>query len=791
MSVVTDKKLIEKLDAIRNKNSSPIPENSEAVTDENLIKKLDEIRTGSTYKGKAAKAVAATKEFFTGTKRTEFPELPEIGAMNAPTVGSTIKIAAGTLINPNQKAQAQIIQAQIPGTEIFKDRFDNLIVSTPDGKSFYLNKPGASLQDFLQTTSQILQYIPGYSQAVKFAGKSLVKRGVGAAAAGGATSVAQDIATMPLGSKEFDVSRAVISTVVPGVFETTIAPIASYGYKKLFGNPTFTKTITVKEGGKDVQKVVLNERGRKAAKEAGIDLNKLNDEDFIKSFTSKLSYGTKADIAASQAGAGKFKFQLSKSQAIGDEEGIAALFEAAKGTFGRDAQILAREFLKKQNIDIETSAKSLVNKFNKGEIEYQSIEDAGQAIIQGLKKQFTKKSDEVATAYNAVDMDGIFQAQKSNYEVLKGSVRKAVDDATGTIDKQLTPATIKAIKVIDDFVNKIKRSKPSKNVKPIFLKDLDTIKKKLNGIYGSAANKTDQKNLIVIGKEWEKFVDDNVDNILFSGSKKGLDQLKKAKQLFVEKQKLFGINKIKKNGISIDDKAGKVVGKILNDPEVTPTKALDYIFGRATVGKLDDSLSIVKKLKTIFGVSGKSAKQAAKESSDFQALRTGFFERLIRDSSRNGKFNPQQFANIFNTLKQRNKSLLKELFDEDEIKLMSEFVTEVEKTFKPRDLVNASNTASAISRTIQQVGRALVGIFGFKFANIQGLLAARGAFDRSRDIISQKQAQKLIEKEFTSFSGNTLSPKLDIASILAAQEITNQDTPQTTAPQIPLGLIQR
>ena len=90
-----------------------------------------------------------------------------------------------------------------------------------------------------------------------------------------------------------------------------------------------------------------------------------------------------------------------------------------------------------------------------------------------------------------------------------------------------------------------------------------------------------------------------------------------------------------------------------------------------------------------------------------------------------------------------------------------------------------------------RLGPMEVGIFGFKFANIQGLLAARGAFDRSRDIISQKQAQKLIEKEFTSNFGNTLSPKLDIASILAAQEITNQDTPQTTAPQIPLGLIQR
>jgi hypothetical protein len=65
----------------------------------------------------------------------------------------------------------------------------------PDGKSFYLNKPGASEQDILQTTSQIIQYIPGYSYAVKKAGASLLKRAAYAGAAGGATSVGQDLST--------------------------------------------------------------------------------------------------------------------------------------------------------------------------------------------------------------------------------------------------------------------------------------------------------------------------------------------------------------------------------------------------------------------------------------------------------------------------------------------------------------------------------------------------------------------------------------------------------------------
>ena len=63
----------------------------------------------------------------------------------------------------------------------------------------------------------------------------------------------------------------------------------------------------------------------------------------------------------------------------------------------------------------------------------------------------------------------IFQAQKSNVEVLKGSVRKAVDDATATVDKDLTPATVKAINVIDNFVKKANLKKPKKKVESIIL----------------------------------------------------------------------------------------------------------------------------------------------------------------------------------------------------------------------------------------------------------------------------------------------------------------------------------
>ena len=787
---VTDLNLIKELDELRLKGRPEVIEQGGTqVTDTDLINDLDKIRTGKTVKGRITQATGAISDFFSGTKKTEFADMPEIGEASSGDLKTDFKIAAGLLLNANQKAQAQIIQAQIPGTEIFKDKFDNLIVHLPDGKSFYLNKPGASLQDFTQTTAQILAYIPGYSWAMKKAGKSYLKKMFFSGVAGSLTSISQDIATMPLGSKGIDESRAVLSGIVPIAFEGALSPILSATWKKIMGNPTFTKTIKEIVDGEEVTKVVLNKRGEKAAQAAGIDTTKINSK-FVREFTEKLSQGEAPTVAATQAGAGKFNFKLSKAQAAGDEEGMAMLIEAAKGTYGPEAQVTARNFLKEQGIDIQTSASNLIKRFDKGEFNIESIEEAGQNIVQGLQKKYATASKKVTSAYNLVDKDGIFQAEKSNIDTLLASVSTSLKEATAVVDTVLTPATIRSQKIIKDFVKKYKPKKPPKDGKkikkitPATLTDFIVIKRTLNSLYKTATNNTDRRNVKAIIKEWEKFADDNVDNILFSGDKGGIEALKNANKLARKKFELYDINNIKVNGLTINDKAGKVVLKILNDPDITPTKALDYIFGRSNIGKLDDSLAILRRLKTIFGVEGKELQKAAGLNRDFQSLRTGAWERLVRDSSKNGKFSPKTFSNNWKNLRQKNQDILDELYEPKELQLIDEFVDEVSKTFTPRDLLNASNTASALSRALQAVGRGLGGILGFKLGNIQGLLVFRNLFDRARDIISQKSASKLVNKQLTPSFGRTLNTKTDAALTVGANQLL-ENYRIRKAPQLP------
>ena len=123
-------------------------------------------------------------------------------------------------------------------------------------------------------------------------------------------------------------------------------------------------------------------------------------------------------------------------------------------------------------------------------------------------------------------------------------------------------------------------------------------------------------------------------------------------------------------------------------------------------------------------------------------------EKMFNDSIRNGKFNPNAMVRNFDYIFEKNPDFAKSLFDATEIKTLKKFVEEVRKTLKPTDLVNPSNTAAGISRIFQRGARQLVGIVGFKLANIQGLLLGRSAFDNAKDVFEQRAAKKLISKEF-------------------------------------------
>ena len=750
MIQVTDEKLKAKILEEFNKKNKTDTNNLEKVTDPELVTKILEAQGDKKEKSFLSGVGETVTEFFTGTKKTEFPELKEIGEAKLDSVKQAATIGLGLSITPNQQSQIDIILNAVPGSNVMEDRFGNPIIVMPDGESFYLNKPGASFQDFAQTTAQILQYIPGYSTIAKKFANNIVKRTLAQTAQAGAVTSAQEVAANALGADNISYDRIALTTGLTAVFEGILGPVGRATIKMFKGNPNYYKLITETVDGKKVKKIEITPQGYKALEAAGIDTKKMSP-DFAEKFFQNIVKGLDNEVAAVSAGTGKFGFDLSTSQAKRNDEGIAALYEAAKGAFGKDAQDQALAFLRKQEIDIGVGLKELIKKFNKGELSEESLEELGASISSSIQNQFKKKSDEVATAYNAIDKDAVFNGNASNINVLKTSVKQAVKESTGILDTKLTPASVAASKEINKFVNSFVKKKTSKKVPLRTFNEFDILRKKLGGYINAAKNQTDKATAISIKQEYDKFFDDILDNLLFAGKEGDAllkSNIKKARRLYKEKQDIFGVNP-KKGPITIDDPAGKIIQKILIDPDVTGMKTINYIYGLGKVGQKETGDKIINRLKTVFGVDDAvSPRAAALKSKDFAKLRSGMIEKMFNDSIKGGRLNTQTLVKNFDFIFNKNPDIAKALFGKGEIRLLKEFVEEVRKTLKPADLVNPSNTAAGISRIFQRGARQLFGIVGFKLANIQGLLLARSAFDNAKDVFEQKAAKKLIAKEF-------------------------------------------
>jgi len=747
MIQVTDEKLKAKILEEFNKKNKTDTNNLEKVTDPELVTKILEAQGDKKEKNFLSGVGETVTEFFTGTKKTEFPEMKEIGEAKTDAAGT---IALGLSITPNMQSQIDIILNAVPGSNVMEDKFGNPIIVMPDGESFYLNKPGASFQDFAQTTAQILQYIPGYSSIAKKFANNIIKRTLAQTAQAGAVTAAQEATASALGADNISYDRLALTTGLTAVFEGILGPVGRATIKMFKGNPNYYKLITETVDGKKVKKIEITPQGYKALEAAGIDTKKMSP-DFAEKFFQNIVKGLDNEVAAVSAGAGKFGFDLATSQAKRNDEGIAALYEAAKGAFGKDAQDQALNFLRKQEIDIGVGLKELVKKFNKGELSEESLEELGASLSSSIKNQFKKASDEVKTAYNAIDKDAVFNGSASNVNVLKTSVKQAVKDSTGILDSKLTPASVAASKEINKFVSSFAKKKTSKKIPERTFEEFDIVRKKLSGYINAAKNQTDKATAISIKQEYDKFFDDALDNLLFAGKEGDVllkSNIKRARKLYKDKQNTFGVNP-KKGPVTIDDPAGKIIQKILIDPEVTGMKTINYIYGLGKVGQKETGDKIINRLKTVFGVDDAvSPRAAALKSKDFAKLRSGMIEKMFNDSIKGGRLNTQTLVKNFDTIFIKNPDIAKALFGKGEIRVLKEFVEEVRKTLKPADLVNPSNTAAGLSRIFQRGARQLFGIVGFKLANIQGLLLARSAFDNAKDVFEQKAAKKLIAKEF-------------------------------------------
>lgn len=168
-------------------------------------------------------------EFITGAERETAAtrELPEIGRIGTGDIKKDFQVAAGLLAAVEPKDQMDVIKSVVPEATFEEDEKGNVIVDLGEGKRAILNKPGLSEQDLLQTTAQVLSFIP----AAKIAGLGktlLAKIGIGAAGAAATEAGIQEAAVAAGAEKARDPTKVTTAGLLGGAAEAVVPAVQAF-----------------------------------------------------------------------------------------------------------------------------------------------------------------------------------------------------------------------------------------------------------------------------------------------------------------------------------------------------------------------------------------------------------------------------------------------------------------------------------------------------------------------------------------------------------------------------------
>ena len=128
------------------------------------MRALSQSMIGRMFGGQSpAERVSTARMRDTAPMGTEFArDLPEIGEapeLNELSIDSAKRgFAAGLITNEAELANALV--SQTPGAEVVQDPEGRALVKFPSGKTYAVNKPGLSGQDFVQFATRALAFSP-------------------------------------------------------------------------------------------------------------------------------------------------------------------------------------------------------------------------------------------------------------------------------------------------------------------------------------------------------------------------------------------------------------------------------------------------------------------------------------------------------------------------------------------------------------------------------------------------------------------------------------------------------
>ncbi len=735
-----------------------------------IIRAPDEpglIESGLEMVTSAGKAVAS---IFPDSSKMEPQDrnLPEIGSQpflfgegpgsSQLTPKQSSQIGAGMFLTTDEGKQAQIIQNAVPGTEVRRDKFNNVLVKFPKGSEFeFLNKPGVSPQDFLQGIGQVATFLPAAALTSGF--KTVLGKLAGAFGANAGLSAGQDIGADALAGKG----------VNPGAINVKKAAVVGlFGTAGEAGGLALARFLRTDVARRFLGQGVTDDQVREIVRAAGLDAENISPQmmeavrtvarevspDELGSIMRGLGFQDDATRATVQGEvlANQFDVPLSRGQSTGNFAQIAREEAMRSDALGEGAGRVMRAFDQEvQAPRLQSAAEDVATRqLPEGAPVPSSTQEAAGVVGEGIRgrsreaRQAVSESFEAlqdATTASPVTFSGEgflqFGARAVGRIVEEGfetaaNVAPVVHRAISEIEKIAKLVTTPAQRSGPGFLSGASGSPAQQAFNPRTFTQMRTLRRQLTRWRESVRN-TDPSQaaaLRMIKEDLDDFIFNAADNGLMSGDPAVLRLMREANQGRSQLRELF-----ERSG-RFDD-IGPLMERITRGG-ATNVEIGNWLIGAGKVGQSGRAVRFVGRARRVFG----------EESAEFGSIRAGAVRQLMFANRGGGDvlLGPQAIArNLDDYLRGPGREYSRELHTAEQIAELIHFRELVGRLIPPGRATNPSGTAGAVSRMIQESFSRLAGLVGFQAGGPLAGVAAQQAstvIGRARGTARALQARR-------------------------------------------------
>lgn len=603
---------------------------------------------------KQAPGATGPIDFVTGSSRetSATQNLPEIGSemgyKQLMGEGEAAKVAALSTVTFDPIEAIGIIEkAAVDPVSVQSDGKGNVIVNVGDRRGI-LNKPGFSGKDLLQLVGNAAMFaIP----AAKF--KSALAVGASEAGIQGLVETGQ-----AMSGGEFDGG------------EVALAGISGTVFQKL-GNVLADKLPNLLGRG-----FSPDDKARRVVREEAIRLGIGDDlsDDAVDALLAKVRGSVDPENIPAVAGEMEFDIPLTRAQRTMSDDLLSFEDSARVGTMGQQPQTVMRNFEATQidavgkAVDAQRTALGGPGTSTRGQV--------GEIVRGGLSAAESTMDDAVKAAYSP-ELIGDASLNLDGMNSLLNATRKAV---IGFEFDRTLPETKKMLSEL----RKTQRVLNGPGIKPgTHIRQIEAWRRRLNNAIGAADNNADKRQLMLMKRGFDDYMDHAVINTLFDGDPGAMSALKEARALSADYFSKFRARRMRtKSGRAIPDPAGDFMEKVI---EANPTdeQVVNMILGVSNLNN-QAGVGVVKRIKDVLG----------DDSQAINAIREEVFRRLVKTTNVNNSrvVSGSQSVRAYQDVMEKNASMMRELFTRDELGKMGRLFAQIKRT-QP-DLVRSRENPS-------------------------------------------------------------------------------------------------